>query len=138
MLQGAEMPGQPVWPGFRRMPKTHDISESANRRVRVGMGTPLTVLILADRPAHAERMLAELRRQGFDPDWQRVERPDEFLAALAPEPDAILADYGVPPFGALEALAALNERLDYVGGGLHIESRRGAGTRVTLRAPLTQ
>ena len=94
--------------------------------------------ILADRPAHAERMLAERRRQGFAPDWQRVERPDEFLAALDPEPDVQTVDDGVDLFGALESLAALNERLDYVGGGFYIESRRGAGTRVTLWAPLAQ
>jgi two-component system sensor histidine kinase EvgS len=74
------------------------------------MSTPLRVLIVEDRPADAELMVVELRRAGYDPDWQRVESEADYLARLDPSLDIILADYSLPQFDALRALHLLHER----------------------------
>ncbi|MCL4499592.1 MAG: PAS domain S-box protein, partial [Chloroflexi bacterium] len=74
------------------------------------MTTPLRVLILEDRPADAELMLHELRRAGFEPDWQRAETEVEYRAALDPTLDVILADYNLPQFDATRALKLVQER----------------------------
>jgi HD-GYP domain-containing protein (c-di-GMP phosphodiesterase class II)/CheY-like chemotaxis protein/putative methionine-R-sulfoxide reductase with GAF domain len=74
------------------------------------MSTPLHVLILEDRPTDAELILYELRRAGYDPDWQCVETEADYLAHLEPTLDLILADYSLPQFDALRALHHLQER----------------------------
>ena len=74
------------------------------------MTTPLRVLILEDRPADAELMLHELRRAGFEPDWQRAETEVEYRAALDPTLDVILVDYNLPQFDATRALKLVQER----------------------------
>jgi signal transduction histidine kinase len=74
------------------------------------MSTHLSVLILEDRPADAELMLHELRRAGFDPEWQRVETEADYLTHLQADHDVILADYSLPQFDALRALLLLQER----------------------------
>ncbi len=73
------------------------------------MSAPLRVLILEDRAADAALMLAELRRAGFDLDWERVDTEAEFDAHLDPHLDVILADYSLPQFNALRALRLLQE-----------------------------
>jgi PAS domain S-box-containing protein len=70
----------------------------------------LRVLILEDRPADAELMVAELRRQGFDPDWTRVETETDFVAALDERLDVILSDFNLPTFDALQAIAHVRRR----------------------------
>ncbi len=74
------------------------------------MPTPLRVLILEDRPADAELILHELHQAGFDPEWQRVETEEEYLAALHPALDIILSDYKLPQFDGLSALRLLQAR----------------------------
>ena len=74
------------------------------------MTTPLRVLILEDRPADAELMMHELRRAGFEPDWQRVDTEDDFCDCLDQAWDLILADYSLPQWNAPNALNALHER----------------------------
>ena len=74
------------------------------------MVIPLHVLIVEDRPADAELMLHELRRAGFEPDWRRVDTESEYLAALDPVIDVILADYNLPQFDATRALKLAQER----------------------------
>ena len=44
------------------------------------MATPLNILIAEDSPHDAEMMMAQLRRDGFDPKWKRVETERDFLA----------------------------------------------------------
>ena len=78
------------------------------------MSTPIRVLILEDRAADAELMLHELRKAGFDPDWQRVEAEPEYLRALETNPDLILADWSLPQFSGQRALQLMTE------GGLDI------------------
>jgi hypothetical protein len=53
------------------------------------MATPLHVLVLEDRPTDAELVLRELRRVGFDPDWQRVETEQNYVIHLDPALDLI-------------------------------------------------
>jgi len=74
------------------------------------MSTSLRVLILEDRPADVELMLHELRRAGFEPDWQRVETEADYLAHLGADFDVILSDYFMPQFDAPRALHLLQER----------------------------
>ena len=74
------------------------------------MSIPLHVLIVEDRETDAELMLHALRHDGFDPSWQRVETEQDFLAALDPLPDLILADWSLPQFGGMRALQLMHER----------------------------
>ena len=79
------------------------------------MSEPLRVLILEDRPADAELMVEELRKSGFDPDWQRLEQKETYVNTLERAadqgqlPDVILSDYVMPQFDALKALQILQE-----------------------------
>ncbi len=74
------------------------------------MSTPIRVMILEDDPADAELMVRELRRAGFEPDWQRVETEADYVSGLNPTLDLILADYNLPQYDAMRALACLQER----------------------------
>lgn len=74
------------------------------------MPTPIQVIIVEDRPADAELILAELRRAGFDPHWVRTDSERDFVTHLDPAPDVILADYNLPRFDARRALQILQER----------------------------
>ncbi len=68
----------------------------------------LRVLVLEDRPADAELMVAELRRHGYRPEWQRVETEEAFVAALDQDFDVILSDFTLPGFDALRAIEHAN------------------------------
>jgi diguanylate cyclase (GGDEF)-like protein/PAS domain S-box-containing protein len=93
------------------MPPGHDPGDDQGPAATdPAAGTPLNVLILEDRASDSELMVAELRRSGFSPTWQRVETEQEYLAGLAPDLDVILADYSLPQFDALRALELRNQR----------------------------
>lgn len=74
------------------------------------MNPPLKVLVLEDKATDAEIVVHELRRAGFAPDWKRVQTESDFVAALNPALDLILADYHLPGFGGMEALKLHRER----------------------------
>lgn len=74
------------------------------------MNKPLRVLMLEDNPTDAELVIRELRRADFDPQWQRVENEADFTRALATVPEVILADYSLPGWDALDALAIVQAR----------------------------
>jgi len=74
------------------------------------MAIPVRVLILEDQPADAELMLHELLRIGFEAEWRRVETEADFLAALDPTLDVILADCNLPQYDAMRAMTVLQER----------------------------
>ncbi len=74
------------------------------------MAIPLRVLILEDRVADADLMAHELRKAGFEPQWQRVETEPGYLAALDQEYDVVLSDYNLPQYDALRALRTLRQR----------------------------
>lgn len=71
---------------------------------------PIKVLILEDEPADAARVVEQLREDGFDPDWTRVDTKDEYLARLDEEWDLIIADFALPGFDGMAALRMLRER----------------------------
>jgi len=73
------------------------------------MSTKLRLLMLEDNPLDAELVLLELRRAGFDPDWQRVETEADYLDRLQPELDIILSDYDMPEFSGTRALELLKQ-----------------------------
>jgi two-component system cell cycle sensor histidine kinase/response regulator CckA len=59
-------------------------------------------------------VLHALRRAGYDPTAERVETESDFRARLTPVPEVILADFSLPDFDALRALAIVQ------AGGLDI------------------
>lgn len=71
---------------------------------------PLRLLMVEDRPEDAELMVRELRRAGFDPDWERVDTEAGYAAGLRPELDIVLSDFSMPEFSGLRALEVLRER----------------------------
>lgn len=75
------------------------------------MTDELRILILEDVPTDAELMERELRKTGLVFISQRVETRDAFVGALAEfAPDVILADYKLPDFDGLSALAIACEK----------------------------
>jgi PAS domain S-box-containing protein len=70
---------------------------------------PLNVLILEDSADDAALVARALARSGYAPRWERVETEEAFRARLSPDLDVILADYRLPGFDALGALALLQE-----------------------------
>jgi len=74
------------------------------------MTRPLKVLILEDVEADAELMVHELKREGFLPDWIRVDTENSYLTALASDPDLILSDFNLPQFDAFLALQLMQDQ----------------------------
>lgn len=71
-------------------------------------GQALKVLLIEDNPADAELIRYELERAGLDLETRCVATKKEFLAELRKDPpDAIISDYSMPQFNALDALHAL-------------------------------
>ena len=68
------------------------------------------VLIVEDTPADAELMVLQLLKEGFRPDWKRVQSEEEYLAALAENPDLVLSDWSLPQFSGLRALHLMVDR----------------------------
>src|SRR5258708_20569702 len=83
----------------------------ALRRSRMRlMNTRRRVLIVDDSSDDAILVVLALKREGYDPDFERVTTAEAMRAALAErEWDVVLSDYTVPAFGALPALALLHE-----------------------------
>ncbi len=75
------------------------------------MSVPLRLLLLEDNAADAELNERCLRQSGWSFVSRRVECRDDFLEALEGfQPDAILADYSLPRFDGLQALALVRAR----------------------------
>ncbi|WP_456425915.1 HDOD domain-containing protein [Rhodocaloribacter sp.] len=70
----------------------------------------LRVLLLEDDPDDAVLIRHELERSDFRVEVHRVETPTAYLNALRARPDLILADYHLPQFDAMQALALLQEQ----------------------------
>jgi len=74
------------------------------------MREPLRVLIVEDSEDDALILLRELRRGGYEPNFERVETEEAMGAALEGQPwDLIIADYALPHFSAPAALALVRE-----------------------------
>lgn len=75
------------------------------------MGRPLRVLLVEDSENDAALLEIALRRGGFNPECDRVETADRLSAALdRQEWDAVIADYVMPNFDGLKALAMVKQR----------------------------
>jgi len=74
------------------------------------MDKNLKVLIIDDSEDDALLILRELRRGGFQPEYERVENALEMRSALQKKDwDLILSDYNMPHFSTKEALSILKE-----------------------------
>lgn len=74
------------------------------------MGIPLAVLIVEDVEDDALLLVRELRRGGYDPSSERVETAETMRGALGRQKwDAIISDYSLPHFNALDALKLLQQ-----------------------------
>ncbi|HDQ72125.1 MAG TPA: PAS domain S-box protein [Chloroflexi bacterium] len=112
------------------------------------MSHVLNLLFLEDDVYDAELAISELERAGYTCRWERVEAREGFLAALeTPDYDLILADYNLPAFDGLTALALLRERdLDIpfvlvsgvLGEETAIESLKSGATDYVLKDRLSR
>jgi PAS domain S-box-containing protein len=74
------------------------------------MGTPLRALLVEDSEGDARLIVLELERNGYDVSFERVYTAADLSAALSRQAwDVIIADYYMPGFNGLEALATVNE-----------------------------
>jgi len=73
------------------------------------MPAPFTVLIVEDNPSDAELTISSLQRTWPTMAWSCVDTEANFRQCLSQRPDVIIADYEVPSFGAVPALAILSE-----------------------------
>lgn len=70
----------------------------------------LRILIVEDDPLDGELVVRELRKSGYDPDWQRVDTQEEFMKCLVQEPpDVIISDHVMPQFSSTKALQCLHD-----------------------------
>lgn len=76
------------------------------------MNQPLRILLLEDNPADAELNERILRKAGLTFESRRTDDEAGFLAALAGfRPDLVLADYHLPSFDGMRALALASEKI---------------------------
>lgn len=74
------------------------------------MSTPLRVLVVEDLEDDALLIMRALRRGGYEPAFERVDTPQAMHAALEKRDwDLVIADYSMPHFSGLAALALLRE-----------------------------
>ena len=72
---------------------------------------PLRLLLIEDSEDDALLLVRELRKGGFDPDFARVDTPQELDAALDGNTwDAVIADYNLPAFTGLDALQIIQAK----------------------------
>lgn len=71
------------------------------------MDVNVRLLIVGPESVEAERLVAELVRSGFRPNWMRVDDPEDLTQALYPAPDLILCDHGTPGLDAVEVLSTV-------------------------------
>lgn len=72
---------------------------------------PLRVLIVEDSESDAVLMLKHVKRQGYAPEFKRVQTAEAMRAALLSgrDWDVILSDYSLPSFSAPDALRVLQD-----------------------------
>ena len=70
----------------------------------------LRVLLVEDDPLDGELVVRELRKNGYEPEWQRVDTQAEFMKRLVQDPpDVIISDHVMPQFSSAEALQCLHD-----------------------------
>jgi PAS domain S-box-containing protein len=109
---------------------------------------PLRILIAEDRPDDAELILMHLRREGYEPQFQVVDTPGTFRAALLQKNwDFVLSDYEMGSWNAPVALSILKEcELDLpfvivsgtIGEETAVESMRAGAHDFLVKGKLTR
>jgi two-component system, cell cycle sensor histidine kinase and response regulator CckA len=112
------------------------------------MTGPLRVLIVEDSPTDAKLMARELHRLDRDVHFERVETVEAMRAALRKQEwDAIISDWSLPKFSAMEALNCVKElALDVpfivvsgtVGEETVVEAMRAGAHDYVLKDKLTR
>ena len=74
------------------------------------MPIPIRILIVEDSEEDAELLVAKLRREEFDPQWDRVETEETYLQKLNPDLDIIISDFTMPCFDGMRALDLMRSR----------------------------
>ncbi len=75
------------------------------------MGIQLRVLIVEDREDDVILLIRALKREGYVPEYVRVENAADLDTALTQQPwDIVISDYNMPNFSGLNALAILKEK----------------------------
>ena len=75
------------------------------------MSRPLRLLLVEDSDDDAQLLLRELRHEGFNPLFERVDTMEAMNAALdRQEWDIIISDHAMPAFSSLRALALMKEK----------------------------
>ena len=70
----------------------------------------LHFLLVEDDPLDAELVIRQLRKSGYNLQWQRVDTQEEFMNRLAQDPpDVIISDHAMPQFSSIRALQCLHE-----------------------------
>jgi two-component system cell cycle sensor histidine kinase/response regulator CckA len=73
------------------------------------MARSIKILVAEDNPLDAEMAVRQLKRDGFDPEWERVDSEKAFRDRLHSGLDLILSDYEMPQFTGIRALEVLRE-----------------------------
>ncbi|HUS91357.1 MAG TPA: sigma 54-interacting transcriptional regulator [Phycisphaerae bacterium] len=112
------------------------------------MPESLRILILEDSEADAELVLRELRRGGLEFTSHRVDSAEAMAAALrSGHWDAVIADYTMPGFTAIDALQVLREHeldLPFVivsgttGEAVAVEAMKGGAHDYLMKDNLTR
>jgi PAS domain S-box-containing protein len=72
------------------------------------MATPLRVLFVEDSDDDTQLMIREIRRGGYDIEWERIETRAAMQVALAGQPwDLVISDHTMPQFSSMQALEVL-------------------------------
>lgn len=75
------------------------------------MGKPLRVLVVEDSPDDTELLVRELRKGGYDPEFQRVETAEAMRAALEQDRwDLVVSDYSIPNFSTMAAMEIMKNK----------------------------
>ena len=93
--------------------------------------TSLRVLLIDDSESDATLLIAELRRNDFDPVTERVDTEIQMREALKKEAwDIILTDYRMPQLNGLEVLKIIKASPSGYSGDYGLwKNRRGNGRR---------
>jgi signal transduction histidine kinase len=74
------------------------------------MSTPLCILIVEDSESDTLLTVQELKRNGYDPTYERVDTMEKMVAAIPRKPwDIVVADYTMPQFSGLAAIRLIRE-----------------------------
>src|SRR3974390_3384240 len=75
------------------------------------MSKPLRVLIVEDSEDDAYLLVGELKKNGWEPQFERVESEQAMVAALERQKwDMVICDHSVPGFGSLQALEVIKKK----------------------------